>query len=197
MRNRDEDKEKRVIEKAMELVVAEGFNGFSMNKLSKACGISVATLYIYYQDKDDLFKKIGRDIGKRFFETTLNGFTPTMSFRDGLRKQWENRTAFALKYPLDVAFFEIVRQSPYAEHIIQDRMGAFKENMSDFFHNCVNNKQLVPLPPEIFWAVAYGPLYTLLNFEREGRSMGGHSFKLSQEGIDAAFEMVIKALTPP
>ena len=56
MRTRDTDKEKLVIEKAIEQIVQDGFQGFSMNKLAKACNISVATLYIYYQDKDDLIK---------------------------------------------------------------------------------------------------------------------------------------------
>jgi AcrR family transcriptional regulator len=196
MRTRDEEKEKRVIEAAKELVVADGFNGFSMNKLAKACGISVATLYIYYKDKDDLLRTIGREIGKRFFETTLTGFSPEMPFAEGLRQQWDNRVYFALHYPIDVAFFEIVRKSPYEKFIIQDRLGDFKEKMGAFFRNAINRGELIELDHTTFWSIAYGPLYTLLEFHREGHAMGGMPFTLRQEEIDKAFDIVLKALTP-
>src|SRR5712672_632032 len=99
MRTRNVEKEELVRQEAIEMLVRDGFQGFSMNRLAQACGISVATLYIYYQDKDDLIKRIGAEIGKQFMAKTLQGFDPQMGFAGGLRKQWENRAAFALKNP--------------------------------------------------------------------------------------------------
>ena len=58
MRSRDSVKVDLVKQKAIELLVRSGVEGFSVNKLAKACGISVATLYIYYRDKDDLIRKV-------------------------------------------------------------------------------------------------------------------------------------------
>src|SRR5215510_12794180 len=122
MRTRDINKESSVKEKAVEMLVKDGFEGFSMNKLAKACGISVATLYIYYKDKEDLIKKLGVEIGEKFFDETLNGFSIDMSFRDGLKKQWENRSRFALKYPLEVAAYEIIRHSTHGSYILEKSM---------------------------------------------------------------------------
>lgn len=196
MRVRDEKKERLVIDKAIELFVSEGFDGFSMNKLAKACSISVATLYIYYKDKDDLIKKIGRDIGDLFFTYSLKDFSPEMPFADGLRKQWENRIEFALEHPKEVAFFEIIRHSPHSDYVVQGSLGEFKEQMGRFFQNSVNNKQLIPLSPEIFWCMAYGPLYSMLRFHKEGKNMAGQPFKITQAAIDTALQLTIKALTP-
>ena len=83
MRTRDTNKEDLVKQKAIE--------SFGMNRLAKECGVSVATLYIYYTDKDDLIKKTGIEIGQNFFNEMVKDFTPTMPFKEGLRKQWENR----------------------------------------------------------------------------------------------------------
>jgi len=196
MRTRDEQKEKMVIEKAIQLIVRDGFEGFSMNKLAKACNVSVATLYIYYADKDDLLRKIGVAIGKNFFKTTLKDFSPEMAFADGLKKQWHNRAAFAIKYPKEVAFFEIMRHSPHGEHTLQESLAEFKEIMAQFFNNAIQRKELIPLPIEVFWSVAYGPLYSLLRFQSEGKSMGGRPFTFTDEMMDETFELVIKALTP-
>ena len=178
------------------MLVQDGFQGFSMNRLAKACGISVATLYIYYKDKDDLIQKIGVEIGTTFFHETLKDFSPSMSFRDGLKKQWENRSRFAMKYPKEVACFEIIRHSAHGEYILQASLKDFKTAMGDFFKNAVTKKELIPVSMEVFWPVAYGPLYTLLRFHSEGKSMGGKKFSLTKKMMDEAFELVMKALTP-
>ncbi len=178
------------------MLVHDGFEGFSMNKLARACQVSVATLYIYYHDKDDLIKKIGVEIGQKFFDETLKGFSVDMSFREGLKKQWENRSRYALKYPLEVAAYEIIRHSTHGEYILDKSMKKFGDVMQGFFQGAINRKELVPLPVELFWAVAYGPLYTLLRFHTEGKSIGGHPFRLSKKMMDEAFELTAKALTP-
>ena len=196
MRTRNTDKEQLVKQKAIEMLVQIGFQGFGMNKLAKACGISVATLYIYYKDKDDLIKKIGIEIGKQFMSKTLQGFSPKMSFAEGLKKQWENRSAFALKHENEVACFEIIRHSQHGEYILEESIKEFKATMIAFSQNAINSKELIPLSVDVFWSVAYGPLYTLLRFHKEGKSIGGRPFKFSKKIMDETFELVIKALTP-
>jgi TetR/AcrR family transcriptional repressor of multidrug resistance operon len=196
LRTRDSGKEKLVKEHAIAMLVKEGFQGFSMNRLAKNCGISVATLYIYYHDKDDLIKKIGVEIGQNFFCETLKDFSPAMPFKEGLKKQWENRSGFALKYPKEVSCFEIIRHSSHGDYILQESLKDFKTIMGDFFHNAVKRKELRPLSLEVFWSVAYGPLYTLLRFHGEGKSIGGKAFKFSKKTMYESLELVIKALTP-
>jgi len=196
MRTRNADKEKLVIEKAIELIVSGGFEGFSMNKLARLCNISVATLYIYYQHKDDLIKKIGSEIGTAFFAHTLKDFSADMPFPQGLTKQWENRISFSLENPKIVECFEIIRHSPHGEQILQTVVSPFKQTMADFFTNAVSNKELQPLPIEVFWSVAYGPLYSLLRFHSEGKSMGGKPFSLNDNYTNQALQLVLKALKP-
>jgi TetR/AcrR family transcriptional repressor of multidrug resistance operon len=196
MRTRNEDKEKRVKQEAIKMLVKDGFQGFSMNRLALACNISVATLYIYYKDKDDLIRKIGAEIGKQFMAITLKDFSPQMSFAEGLKKQWENRAGFALKFPKEVACYEIIRHSRHGDFIEEESLKGFKAAMGDFAHFAVKKRELIPVPVEVFWSVAYGPLYTLLRFHEEGKSIGGRPFKFSKKTMDESFQLVLKALTP-
>ena len=196
MRTRNADKESLVKHEAIEMLVRDGFQGFSMNKLALACGVSVATLYIYYRDKDDLIQKIGAEIGKQFMAKTLQGFNPQMGFAEGLRKQWENRADFALKFPKEVACYEIIRHSRHGDDIVEESLKGFKAAMGDFTHNAIKNKELISVSVEVFWSIAYGPLYTLLRFHEEGKSIGGRPFKFSKKTMDETFQLVLKALTP-
>ena len=196
MRTRDADKEKLVKEKAIDMLVEDGFQGFSMNKLARAADISVATLYIYYKDKDDLIKKIGAEIGREFMAITLKNFSPRMHFKEGLKQQWDNRAAFALKYPREVACYEIIRHSSHGDYIADASLRGFKDTMNEFCMNAVKNKELIPISADVFWSIAYGPLYTLLRFHKEGKSIGGRAFKFSKKAMDEALQLVLKALTP-
>lgn len=196
MRTRDSNKEEIVKQKAIELLVEKGIEGFSMNRLAKESKISVATLYIYYSDKDDLVRKIGIEIGKNFFAEMAKDFSPSMSFKEGLRKQWENRIRYTQQNPLEVRCWELLTHSSYSESILEQSLLDFKITMGTFFKNAVEKKELVPVSKEVFWSVAYGPLYSLLHFERDGKNFGGGPFKLSQKTTDEAFELVLKALTP-
>ncbi|PTS94554.1 TetR/AcrR family transcriptional regulator, partial [Pedobacter sp. HMWF019] len=65
MRARDIDKENLVKKTAIEIIGKGGFEKFSINKLAKACGISVATLYIYYKDKEDLLSSLATELGRK------------------------------------------------------------------------------------------------------------------------------------
>lgn len=194
MRTRDNTKELLVKEVACEILVQEGFQGFSMNKLARACGISVATLYIYYQDKDDLIRKLGIEIGKAYYTEMMKDFSPDMSFKEGLRKQWENRSRFAVNNPIKVKCHEIIRTSSHNDYVMRESMVDLKSIFGLFIRNAVERNELKPMSREVFWSIAYGPLYALLRFHHEGKSIGNVEYKLSQKDLNEAFDLVIKAL---
>jgi TetR/AcrR family transcriptional regulator, multidrug resistance operon repressor len=195
MRIRDTAKEDLVKKSAIAVLGKEGFEGFSMNKLAKACGISVATLYIYYKDKDDLIIGIANEEIGKMHQAMLKGFDPSMPFAEGLRVQWKNRSSYTRKHPEVSLFFEQLRTSTYQMDIFPSAMRDFSEAMSNFMRNAVKNKEIDPMPLEVFWSVAYGPLYTLLRFSQEGRSVGGRSFMYSDKILWETFDRVLKALT--
>lgn len=196
MRTRDVNKEVIVKQKAIEMLVSQGVEGFGMNRLAKECGISVATLYIYYSDKEDLIRKIGVEMGKNFFEEMLVGFSSEMSFVDGLRKQWDNRSKFTINFPLQTDCLELLKHSTYGESIFSEITTDFKEEMTKFITKSIEKKELLPITFEVFWSIAYGSLYSLLELHREGKSMSGKPFEFSQKIRDEAFNLVVKALTP-
>ncbi len=194
MRTRDTDKEQLVKQKAIEMLVKDGLDGFSMNKLAKACDISVATLYIYYKDKDDLIIRISTEEAERMIATMLKDFDPDASFEEGLRQQWKNRAKQILDNPMSTQLFELLRSTPYKEGIHSTFMEGFKETMGRFMHNAIKRGEIDPLPFEVFWSVAYGPLYNLLRFHTEGRSVGNRKFTLTKKTMWETFDLVVKAL---
>jgi len=196
MRTRNVDKQELVKQKTIEMIVNDGLDRFSVNRLAKACDISVATLYIYYKDKDDLIIQVGIEEGRRMSEATLKGFHEDLSFEEGLRIQWRNRARFMLHNRTSQLFFEQLRNSQYQDQIFASIRGFFSETLGRFMKKCIERKEINPLPIEVYWSVAFAPLYNLLRFHQDGRSLAGKKFRLNEKLIWQTFDLVLKGLKP-
>ncbi|MGB3368529.1 MAG: TetR/AcrR family transcriptional regulator [Acidaminobacteraceae bacterium] len=51
----DEDKKINILETALDAFIENNFTAASINKISKAAGLSAGALYYYFEDKEDLF----------------------------------------------------------------------------------------------------------------------------------------------
>jgi TetR/AcrR family transcriptional repressor of multidrug resistance operon len=194
MRTRDVDKEKLVKQKAIEIIVKYGFEGFSMNKLAKECHISVATLYIYYKDRDDLIVKIAEEAGLKMAATMLDNFDPEASFEDGLRMQWKNRYRHMMDNPYIGVFFDQLRSSSYHDRFMATFTVNFEPAITRFTNNALEKGEINAMPFEAYWSVAFAPLYSLIRFHNEGQSVGGKPFTMSDDILWATFDLVVKAL---
>lgn len=196
MRNRDEHKEQTIRKKAIEIAVKDGFDGLSMHKLAKAAGVSPATIYIYFKDREDLILQVSLTEENKLFEATLNGFDPEMHFAEGLKHQWKNRASYFLKNPLSMYFMEQIRYSRFNEEILKCAKTDFISQMSRFVRNAIDRGELVKLPLEVYWSLAFAPLYQLVKFHINGKGMHDRPFRLNEKIINQAVELVIKGLKP-
>lgn len=201
MRKRDLNKENSIKKKAIEIIVKEGLDGFTMSKLAKACHISVGTPYVYYKDKDDLIIKLVIEEGNTMEIEINKGFDPDSSLEEGLRVQWTNRYNYALKNPLLLPFFEQINNSHYSHQfneMFNEKpgmfMSEFKNNLLNFISNTVQRGEMAEIPFEIYWSIAFSPLYTLLRFHQQGKSISGLPFTLTDEMVWITFEKVYRSL---
>lgn len=146
------------------MIVEEGFKGMSMQKLAKAANISPATIYLYYQDRSDLLNKLYLEILNRTNEAALRGFDPTMSFEEGLQVLWLNRFHYYSQHPTDFFFIEQFINSPLIRAVAGLENQTYRSQMQAFHANAIAKGEIQDLPLEIYWSVAYAPLYQLIRF---------------------------------
>jgi AcrR family transcriptional regulator len=58
MRTRDEDKEKLILESALQIISKTGLAGLKMSDLAKEAKLATGTVYIYFKDKEELVRKL-------------------------------------------------------------------------------------------------------------------------------------------
>jgi TetR/AcrR family transcriptional repressor of multidrug resistance operon len=201
MRTKDISKQTLVKQKAIETIVKYGLEGFTINKLAKACGISVGTPYVYYKDKDDLILKIVLEEGERMEQAMNKDFDSDAVLEEGLRIQWRNRFNYMMENPMLGRFFDQISCSAYQHRFLEmftsnndAFLGKFKDNMQRFISNAIKRGEMDALPVEVYWSIAFGPLYTLMRFHQQRRSITGEPFEISEELIWTTFKRAVKAL---
>jgi len=193
VRQKDDNKEFIIRQKAIEMIVNEGFDGLSMQKLAKEAKISPSTIYVYFKNRADLVNKLYINVQDKFEKDALDNFSADLSFKDGLWLQWTNRLKNITKNPLEYQFYEQFRNSPLINH--KDiKPSVFRKVMNDFVNNAITKKEIIALPTEVYWAMAYGPFYTLVKFHLNQSTMAGKPFSLTTQKLRQAFELVVKSL---
>lgn len=75
----------KLLAAALDVLVEEGYAGFSMNKVAKRAGIAQPSFYVHFDSVDDLFDALAEDIRDRFitpFQVLLNNMVADMQFAD-------------------------------------------------------------------------------------------------------------------
>jgi AcrR family transcriptional regulator len=85
-----EDQREAIVARAAELFARQGYHATSMNQLAEAAGLSKATLYHYYRDKDALLVHIADGHVSRLQalvdEVRALGLKPEAQFRELVRR---------------------------------------------------------------------------------------------------------------
>jgi AcrR family transcriptional regulator len=79
MRKKDDEKQKRIKNAVMHLILEQGFAGTSISKIAREAGVSPATVYIYYENKEEMLKDIYIEYSEDVFGYLAERTQPEMS----------------------------------------------------------------------------------------------------------------------
>lgn len=72
MRRKDDEKQKSIKEAVIKLILKEGFHGTSISKIAKEAGVSPATVYIYYENKEAMLQDIYHEYSENVFDYLID-----------------------------------------------------------------------------------------------------------------------------
>ena len=68
MRRKDDEKEQRIKEAVASLMLEEGWSGTSISKIARKAEVSPATVYTYFDSKEDMLQCIYREYSEHVFD---------------------------------------------------------------------------------------------------------------------------------
>lgn len=82
MRRKDDEKQKAIKKAVVNVVLDQGMHGASISKIAKAAGVSPATVYIYYENKDVMLRDIYHEYAEELFGTLASKLPDNLTASD-------------------------------------------------------------------------------------------------------------------
>lgn len=165
-----------------------------MKELARACGLSVSTIYVYFKNKEDLLFRLILQLRTEQLRYSIHGLQDNMPFEEGLRLQWQNRLDYFIAHPLDIQAVERLKYTPQFQKTTPHLIEAFQPDLGRFMENAVRSGQLTEMPFELYWAIGFAPLYSLIEFHVANASYGSDRFTIKAELIEEAVKRIALAL---
>lgn len=188
MRTKDEFKQEAIIKATVKLVNEIGFVSSSVSKIAKEAGVSPATIYVYYQNKEDLLVSVYVNIKHTLSKVILKDFDENLPIRDIFRNLWMNSFKYNQKYPDYFKFAEQFASSPYSDLVNKEEVEKYFAPMMQTFNRGVEQKIIKDVHYEMLAAFIYYPVMNLSN-PRICKNIN-----MDQEMIELGFQLAWDAI---
>lgn len=171
MRRKDENKKAAITNAIVRLINEIGFANISMSKIAKATGISPATLYVYYENKEDMFRKVYMDVKKQMTEKCSKDIASEESVEKAVRKLCENLFHYMHEYTEEFLFIEQACNSPMATHEMIEELEQYNRDTVKIFQRGIEEGILKQTSPVLLISFCYYPIQQIFKEWRKEKSM--------------------------
>ena len=165
MRPKNLEKEQAIRTIALQIIAEEGLENLTMQKLAKAANISPRTIYIKYENKEDLLVKLFiEEVLQGYESATLENFSPGMEFAEGVKKIWSNTFQYLKNNRHAFSLIQYGKSSPLLNKAFQQkniRQGDFFSPFHQFLQRHVAENTIKNFPLEVHRALLFSPLLDL------------------------------------
>ena len=187
MRTRDQAKYDSIVKASIKLTNELGFDGISISKIANRAKVSPATIYIYFENKEDLLTKIYSDIRGKMSQGALEDLEEGMTTEEIFKSIWYHSFTFNLRHPEFLAYREQFERTTMMRNIRAEDFELF-QTVDRLLKRGIKEKTIKALPLPILTAFAYIPVITLLNFHNAG------IVKMDEKHIEQACEIAWNAI---
>ncbi len=187
-RSKDENKEEAIFRATLKVVLERGFSGMKMSEVAREASIATGTLYLYFQDKDDLINRLYLHLKKIQAQRYLEGYAADAPFLPGFRTIWFQVFRQSLHNPEESAFLEQYYRSPFLREEVRSASRSMLQPIYDLLDRGKAELLIKPIHNEVLLAQLIGPIHELVRLHREG------DFPLLDEHIESAFQMAWDAV---
>jgi len=189
MRIKDEDKVARIYHAAMKVINLEGFQGSSMIKIAAEADLSPATIYLYFENKDDMIKKLFLHSKARMGHSYFNEGTELSPSKGTFRTIWLNHYQYIVENQEEYTFLENFSNCPLIDHVAKENKPDYCPAFETLFEESKASKLLQPMNNDIIYSLLFAPVSQMV---KKSKSLGT---TLSTNELIQIFEASWKAVS--
>ncbi len=168
MRCKDVNKSEAIFHATIQLLNEIGFSETSMSKIAKKANLSQSTIYVYFENKEDMLNKLYLYAKEEMRQEIFKGISEKTSIRLGFELLLKNYINFALNNEDDFLFIEQFKNSPYIKKLSIDQGSLLLKPMYDLFENGKQKQILKKVDTALLITYSFAPIVQILKLHLKG-----------------------------
>lgn len=181
--SKSEIKRKALIDATIELVNNNGFHATPMSKIAKMAGVSAGTIYLYFENKQDLVDQVYLEVKAAFTSYAFRNYNEEMSMEKGFETIWKNIAEFKLKEVEEAYFLSQCDNTPIVAEPVRQQGLKHLQPLLDLWEKGQEQGIIKKVSPYSLYAFSVYPIAFLMNMQQRG------VYQLTPKHIEEAYEM--------
>lgn len=175
------DKRNALIKATIELVNNNGFHATPMSKIAKMAKVSPATIYIYFENKQDLVNKTYIEVKAKYTAYAFKNYDKNMTVEAGFEMIWKRIADFKLKECENAMFLAQCDNTPMIDEPSRQEGIKHLQPLLELWSRGKSEGIIKPMSDYLLYAYAINPLSFLMMSEKRG------TFKLDKTHLEEAY----------
>jgi AcrR family transcriptional regulator len=184
MKRPSQDAVKEKIRNGLVKVVARmGIGGTSVGAVAKEAGVSAGTIYLHFEDKNDMLQKVYLQI-KTEFHAIMVAAKDAPDSKAMIHRMWRDMFAFTTAHPLDFLFIEYAGAAQVLTAEQAAHVAGFQAEIAAMLQRAIDDGTVAPLPVSVVTTLLVAPAMHL------ARSSALNDQIIDPAQLDLTFERV-------
>ena len=182
------DKRNALIKATIGLVNNNGFHATSMSKIAKMAKVSPATIYLYFENKQDLVNQTYIEVKAAYTNYAFATYTPNMDVETGFEIIWKRIADFKFKDCENAMFLAQCDNTPMIDELSRQEGIKHLEPLLNLWDRGKKEGIIKPISDYLLYAYAINPLSFLMMSEKRG------AFKMDKRHTEEAYQSAWNSL---
>lgn len=188
IRDNLKDKELALLQATLTLVNHQGFHAASMSKIAQMAGISPGTIYLYFENKQDMLDKLYIIIKSEMCEYAFMKHNPQGGVVEEFKNIWYRIADYKISHIKEAMFLANCDITPVVTESSKKKALEFLNPLLDVWRRGQEEGIIRNISLHLIYAFSVNPLSYLI-FSKVDKKI-----KLTQKQTDEAYEMAWKAI---
>lgn len=162
---KSKDKRDALLSASLKLINEGGIQAASMSKIAKMANVSPATIYLYFENKQDLINTLYLNTKASFCSWTFYNYEISTSVKESFEQIWFNISTYKIKNIEEAAFLAQCNNSQIVGEEVRKEGLKHLQPLLDLWQKGQAEGVIKDISPYLLYAYSIYPLDFLMNTE--------------------------------
>jgi TetR/AcrR family transcriptional regulator, repressor of fatR-cypB operon len=183
MRYLDANKKEKIMLAAIQLINEVGLAETSMAKIAQKAGVAAGTIYVYFENKDDMIKKLFLTVKAAMQQNMFRGIDGSLPIEVEFKQLLKNYIDFIVNHKDCFLFFEQYINSPMIDKLCGEELQIVTKPFHEFFERGKERGIFRPIDLYLLVTYTFTPLMQIAKRHFNG------DFEFTEQNIDEMIQM--------